>query len=241
MDFWQRGEASIIDILQISLLSLRVAGVGILFALPIAFCLAYILARGKFVGKALLSALIMLPLVMPPVVTGLMLLNVFGPLGPIGQWLGQFGIVLGFRWTGAALAAGLVALPLIVRPMRMALENVDPRLHEALKVAGHNRWRRLIILDLPLAMPGIIAGTMLGFAKAMGEFGATITFVANIPGETQTLSLAIFSALQSPGGEQLVWTLVAISMGISVVGVVVSEVLVERLSARQNSGRVKHA
>ncbi len=183
----------------------------------------------------------MLPLVMPPVVTGLILLNLFGPFGPVGQWLAQFGIVLGFRWTGAALAAGLVALPLIVRPMRMALENVDPRLHEALKVAGHNRWQRLLILDLPLAVPGIAAGMVLGFAKAMGEFGATITFVANIPGETQTLSLAIFSALQSPGTEVLVWTMVAISLGISVVAVVVSETLVERFSSRQNRGVVSRA
>lgn len=205
---------------------------------PIAFGLAFVLARGQFPGKALLSALIMMPLVMPPVVTGLMLLNVFGPLGPAGQFLDQFGIVLGFRWTGAALAAGLVALPLIVRPMRMALENVDPRLHEALKVAGHNRWQRLLILDLPLAVPGIVAGMVLGFAKAMGEFGATITFVANIPGETQTLSLAIFSALQSPNTEQLVWILVGISIGISIFSVVVSETLVEKFSSRQTRGGV---
>ncbi len=211
---------------------------GVLLTLPIAFFFAYLLARGRFAGKSVLSAIIMLPLVMPPVVTGLILLNLFGPLGPVGQWLGQFGIVLGFRWSGAALAAGLVALPLMVRPMRMALENIDPRLHEALEVAGHNRWQRLLILDLPLAVPGIVAGMVLGFAKAMGEFGATITFVANIPGETQTLSLAIFSALQSPGTEQLVWTLVGISLGISVVAVVVSETLVERLSARQNKGAV---
>ncbi len=182
----------------------------------------------------------MMPLVMPPVVTGLMLLNIFGPLGVVGQFLAQFGIVLGFRWTGAALAAGLVALPLVVRPMRMALENVDPRLHEALKVAGHNRWQRLVILDLPLAMPGIVAGMVLGFAKAMGEFGATITFVANIPGETQTLSLAVFSALQSPNTEQLVWILVGISIGISIFAVVVSETLVEKFSSRQARGGVAH-
>lgn len=222
-------------------MSLRVAGVGVLVTLPIAFGLAFILARKRFVGRALLSALIMLPLVMPPVVTGLILLNLFGPNGVAGQWLEQFGIVLGFRWTGAALAAGLVALPLMVRPMRMALENVDPALHEALAVAGNGRWKRFLALDLPLAMPGIIAGLVLGFAKALGEFGATITFVANIPGETQTISLAIFSALQSPGGEQLVIVLSAISISISILAVVGSEILVERLSARQKSAGARHA
>ena len=182
----------------------------------------------------------MLPLVMPPVVTGLILLNLFGPLGVIGQWLAQFGIELGFRWTGAALAAGLVALPLIVRPMRMALEAIDPRLHEALEVSGHNRFKRLLIIDLPLAVPGIVAGLILGFAKAMGEFGATITFVANIPGETQTLSLAVFSALQSPDKEQLVWTLVGVSIAISVFAVVISETLVEKFTARQNRRGARH-
>lgn len=224
--------------MHIILLSLRIAGVGILVVSPVAFGLAFVLARGRFRGKALLSALIMMPLVMPPVVTGLMLLNVFGPFGPVGQFLAQFGVVLGFRWTGAALAAGLVALPLIVRPMRMGLENVDPRLHEALKVAGHNRWQRLLVLDLPLAVPGIVAGMVLGFAKAMGEFGATITFVANIPGETQTLSLAIFSALQSPNTQQLVWVLVGISIGISVFAVVISETLVEKFTSHQTLGGV---
>ncbi len=209
--------------------------------LPIAFALAYVLARGRFFGRSMLSALVMLPLVMPPVVTGLILLNLFGPQGHIGQFLGQMGIVLGFRWTGAALAAGLVALPLMVRPMRMALEGVDPRLHEALEVAGHSRWKRFVILDLPLAVPGIVAGLVLGFAKALGEFGATITFVANIPGETQTLSLAIFSALQSPSSGQFVLILSAVSMSISVIAVVSSELLVEKLSARQNRGRAGHA
>ena len=222
-------------------MSLRVAGVGVLVTLPIAFGLAFILARKRFVGRALLSALIMLPLVMPPVVTGLILLNLFGPNGFAGQWLEQFGIVLGFRWTGAALAAGLVALPLMVRPMRLALENVDPALHEALAVAGNGRWKRFVTLDLPLAMPGIIAGLVLGFAKAMGEFGATITFVANIPGETQTISLAIYSALQSPGGEQLVIVLSAISISISIIAVVGSEILVERLSAHKKSAGARHA
>lgn len=227
------------DFTGLALLSLRVAGTGVAVATPIAFFLAYVLARGRFPGRTLLSALVMLPLVMPPVVTGLVLLDIFGPNGFAGSFLGRFGIVLGFRWSGAALAAGLVALPLIVRPMRLALETVDPRLHEALSVAGLGRWRRLWVLDLPLALPGIIAGLVLGFAKAMGEFGATITFVASIPGETRTLSLAIYSALQTPGTEQLVFVLAAISIGISVVAVMASEILVAQISARM--GRGQHA
>lgn len=209
--------------------------------LPIAFALAYVLARGRFFGKSLLSAVIMLPLVMPPVVTGLVLLNVFGPLGIVGAWLGQFGIVIGFRWTGAALAAGLVALPLIVRPMRLALEAIDPKLHEGLAVAGLGPWRRLLVLDLPLAVPGIIAGLVLGFAKGLGEFGATITFVASIPGETRTLSLAIYSALQSPGTEQLVLILSAISIGISMLAVFASEIMVERIGKKLGRGRTDFA
>ncbi len=220
------------DLTQIALLSLKVAVVGVAGVLPLAFGVAYLLARGRFFGKSLLSALVLLPLVMPPVVTGLILLHVFGPKGAAGQFLSAMGLELGFRWTGAALAAGLVAFALIVRPIRIALENVDPRLHEALRVAGHSGVKRLLILDLPLALPGIVAGVVLGFAKALGEFGATITFVANIPGETRTLSLAIFSTLQSPGNGQMVFVLSAISVGISVSAVVLSEVLVARFSNR---------
>ncbi len=230
-----------VDFLGVALLSLKVAGVGVAVASPFAFFLAYILARWRFTGRTLLSALVMLPLVMPPVVTGLLLLDVFGPRGIVGAWLGQAGIVLGFRWSGAALAAGLVALPLIVRPMRLALEAVDPKLHEALAVAGLGRWRRLVVLDLPLAMPGIVAGVVLGFAKALGEFGATITFVANIPGETRTLSLAIYSALQSPDTGQIVFVLSAISIAISIVAVMASEMLVEGLSRRMGRGRASLA
>jgi len=226
-----------IDFAGVALLSLRIAGVGVLVCAPLAFFLAYLLARKDFPGRTLLSALVMLPLVMPPVVTGLLLLDIFGPRGPVGAWLGQFGIVFGFRWSGAALAAGLVALPLIVRPMRLALEAVD----EALAVAGLGRWRRLVVLDLPVALPGIIAGLVLGFAKALGEFGATITFVANIPGETRTLSLAIYSALQTPGTGQIVFLLAAISITISLIAVMASEVLVEGLSRRMGRGRASLA
>jgi len=224
------------EVTEIVLLTLKVAVTGVLVSTPIAFALAYLLARGRFAGRNLLSAIIMLPLVLPPVVTGLILLDLFGPLGPLGKFFGIFGIEFGFRWTGAALAAGLVALPLMVRPMRLALENVDPALHEALAVAGHGRWARLIKLDLPLALPGLLAGLILGFAKSLGEFGATITFVASIPGETRTLSLAIYSALQSADGMVLVYVLSGISIAISIIAVVSSELLVERVS-RRSSGR----
>lgn len=220
------------DVTGIVLLTLKVASVGVGFALPVAFVLAFVLARMSFPGKSLLSAVTMLPLVMPPVVTGLVLLDLLGPRGVLGEFLAQYGIVFGFRWTGAALVAGLVALPLIIRPMRLALENVDPKLHEALAVAGLGRFRRLMVLDLPAAWPGIVAGLVLGFAKALGEFGATITFVANIPGETRTLSLAIFTELQTLDGGDTVVLLASISIVISVIAVVASEAIVERLSGQ---------
>jgi molybdate transport system permease protein len=220
------------DFASIALLSLKVAMTGVAVAAPIGFFLAFALARWRFPGRALLSAMVMLPLVMPPVVTGLVLLDLFGPRGPLGQFFAGFGIEFGFRWTGAALVAGLVALPLIVRPMRLALEAVDPGLHEALAVTGRSAWHRLVLLDLPLALPGILAGIILGFAKALGEFGATITFGASIPGETRTIPLAIFAALQTTGGGQLVLVLSAISIGISLIAVVASEAIVERLRPR---------
>lgn len=226
---------------EIALLSLRVAGVGVMFALPLAFFLAYVLARWRFPGRTLLSALVMMPLVMPPVVTGLVLLELFGPRGYLGGFLSNIGIEFGFRWTGAALAAGLVALPLIVRPMRLALEAVDPRLHEALAVAGLGPWRRLLVIDMPMALPGVMAGLVLGFAKGLGEFGATITFVASIPGETRTLSLAIYSALQSPNTGQLVFVLSAISIAISISAVLASEVMVEKIGKKLGHRRVDFA
>lgn len=229
------------ELSEIALLSLKVAGVGVVFAMPLAFVIAYILARWRFPGRILLSALVMMPLVMPPVVSGLVLLELFGPRGVIGAWLGNFGIQFGFRWTGAALAAGFVALPLMVRPMRLALESVDYKLHEALAVAGLGPWRRLLVLDLPMALPGIIAGLVLGFAKGLGEFGATITFVASIPGETRTLSLAIYSALQSAQSGQLVFILSAVSIGISILAILASEIMVENIGRKLGRGRVNIA
>lgn len=224
------------EMAEIVLLTLKVAAVGVGVCLPIAFVLAFVLARYSFPGKSLLSALTMLPLVLPPVVTGLILLDLLGPRGALGEVLAAYGIVFGFRWTGAALVAGLVALPLIIRPMRLALENVDPKLHEALAVAGAGRVRRLLVLDLPMTWPGILAGLVLGFAKALGEFGATITFVANIPGETRTLSLAVFTALQRVDGQEMVWVLASISIAISVISVIASESIVERMtSARRRA------
>lgn len=221
---------------EIVLLTLKVASVGVGCALPLALVLSYVLARTSFPGKSLLSALTMLPLVLPPVVTGLVLLDLLGPRGVLGEFLAGYGIVFGFRWTGAALVAGLVSLPLMIRPMRLALENVDPKLHEALAVAGIGKIQRLIILDLPMAWPGIVAGLVLGFAKALGEFGATITFVANIPGETRTLSLAVFNALQRVDGNEMVWILASISIAISVIAAVASEAIVERMtSARRQA------
>lgn len=220
------------DVWGIVGLTLKVALTGVGVFLPIALGLAFLLARATFRGKALVSALVTLPLVMPPVVTGLVLLDLFGPLGVLGKFFANFGIEFGFRWTGAALAAGLVALPLMVRPMRLAFESVDPALHDGMEVDGASRWRRFVDLDLPLAAPGIIAGLVLGFAKALGEFGATITFVANIPGETRTLSLAIFTAMQSMDGIELVYVLAAASISLSLAAAFISELFTERLARR---------
>lgn len=224
-----------IDLLDTVLLSLRVAVVGAFIATLIAIPIGFILARFSFRGKWILSAFTLLPLVLPPVVTGYLLLLFFGPQGAGGKAFSAIGIDLGFRWTGAALAAGLVALPLIIRPVRLAFESVDPDLHEALRVAGHGRMSRFYKLDFPLVWPGVLAGLVLGFAKALGEFGATITFVANIPGETQTLSLAVHSALQSFDPNNVVWTLCAISILISVAAVAGSEWLVMRFDQRRKA------
>lgn len=221
------------DIYGIVFLTLKVALTGIVVAGPLALGLAYLLARVKFPGKSFVSALIMLPLVLPPVVTGLILLNLFGPKGAFGAALASVGIVFGFKWTGAALAAGLVALPLMVRPMRIALEAVDMELHEAMIVDGASFWQRFKALDLSIGGPGIIAGVVLGFAKALGEFGATITFVANIPGETRTLSLAIFTALQSADGMMQVYILAGASVVLTLVAAFASEAITDRLTRRR--------
>lgn len=210
-------------------LSLKVSAVAIGLMLPVAFGLAWVLARTRVPGKLLLDALIHLPLVLPPVVTGWLLLLAFGANGPIGGPLAHWlGVSLMFRWTGAALAAAIMALPLMVRAMRISIENVDRRLESAARTLGASPARAFASVTLPLAMPGLLAGMVLGFARSIGEFGATITFVSNIPGETRTLPLAIYTALQLPGGETAVTRLAVISVVLSLVALAVSEVLVRR-------------
>jgi molybdate transport system permease protein len=210
-------------------LSLQVGGVAVLVTLPIAFALAWLLARAKFPGKVLVDALVHLPLVVPPVVTGWLLLLAFAPAGWIGGWLQSwFGVSVLFRWTGAAIAAGVMALPLMVRAMRISIEAVDRRLEQAAQTLGAARWRVFWTITLPLSLPGAIAGAVLGFARALGEFGATITFVSNVPGETETLPLAIYAALQQPGGEAMVLRLSAISVLLSLLALIASELIARR-------------
>jgi molybdate transport system permease protein len=215
---------------QIVELSLRVGLVSVLGVLPLAFALAWVLARLRFPGRVLLDALVHLPLVLPPVVTGWMLLLAFGNQGPAGRFFEQWlGVTFMFRWTGAALAAGVMALPLMVRAMRLSIEAVDPRLEGAARTLGAGKWKTFHSITLPLAMPGVLAGTVLGFARSIGEFGATITFVSNIPGETQTLPLAIYAALQVPGSDALVLRLALISVALSLGALVASEMLARRM------------
>lgn len=210
-------------------LSLKVGGVAVLAMLPIAFALAWVLARKRFPGRILLDGLVHLPLVLPPVVTGWLLLIAFGPFGPIGGWLQSwFGVTLLFRWTGAALAAAIMALPLMVRAMRLSIEGIDRRLEGAARTLGAGRWHAFWTVSLPLALPGVLAALVLGFARSIGEFGATITFVSNIPGETRTLPLAIYSALQVPGAETMVTRLAILSVILSLGALVLSEWLVRR-------------
>ena len=211
------------------LLSLQVGGVAVLVTLPIAFALAYLLARARFPGKILIDGIIHLPLVVPPVVTGWLLLLAFAPAGPIGGWLQSwFGVSVLFRWTGAAIAAGVMALPLMVRAMRLSIEAVDRRLELAASTLGAARARVFWTITLPLSLPGVIAGAVLGFARALGEFGATISFVSNVPGETETLPLAIYAALQMPGGEGVVLRLAAVSVALSLAALVASELIARR-------------
>lgn len=217
---------------EIIALSLKVSGVAVLLTLPIAFALAWLLARGRFPGKLLLDALVHLPLVLPPVVTGWLLLLAFGPHGPAGRLLADwFGVTLLFRWTGAALAAAIMALPLMVRAMRLSIEAVDRRLEQAARTLGASPAHVLRTVSLPLAMPGLIAGAVLGFARSIGEFGATITFVSNVPGETRTIPLAIYSALQIPGQESAVTRLALIAVLLSLAALVASEWLARRTGA----------
>lgn len=218
---------------DVVLLSLKVGTVAVATTLPFAFALAWLLARRNFPGKLLLDALVHLPLVIPPVVTGWLLLLAFGRQGPIGALLYDlFGITLVFRWSGAALAAAVMALPLMVRAMRLSIEMVDRRLVEAARSLGAGRWRAFLTVALPLSLPGVMAACVLGFARSLGEFGATITFAANIPGETRTIPLAIYTLLQQPGGEAAVTRLALISVALSLVALVGSEWLVRRHTGR---------
>ena len=212
-------------------LSLKVSVVAVVAVAPLAFGLAWVLARGRFAGRVLLDALVYLPLVLPPVVTGWLLLLAFGSQGAAGRWLGTLGVTMMFRWTGAALAAGVMALPLMVRAMRLSIEAVDLRLEQAARTLGASRARVFVSVTLPLAMPGVLAGLVLGFARSLGEFGATITFVSNIPGETQTLPLAIYAALQVPGSEGVVTRLALLSVALSLAALVASEALARRIGA----------
>jgi molybdate transport system permease protein len=213
-------------------LSVKVGLVAMLGALPVAFAIAWVLGRKRFPGRMLLDAVVHLPLILPPVVTGWALLVLFGTQGMVGRWLAaHFGIVLMFRWTGAALAAAIMALPLMVRAMRLSIEAVDGRLEDTARTLGASRWRTFATITLPLSLPGILAGAMLGFARSLGEFGATITFVSNIPGETRTLPLAIYSALQTPGAENIVSRLACLSVLLSVGALLASEALVRRSGA----------
>lgn len=219
--------------LSIVVLSLKVATVGTVFSLPPAIVVALALARGRFWGRSVLNALVHLPLVMPPVVTGYLLLAVLGRRGVVGAWLEQtVGVTFAFRWTGAAIAAAVMGFPLLVRAIRLAVEQVDERIEEAAASLGASPAWTIVTVTLPLALPGILAGLVLGFAKALGEFGATITFVSNIPGETRTLALAIYAFSQVPGGEAQIWRLAMLSIAVSFSALLVSEWLARRVRRR---------
>jgi molybdate transport system permease protein len=214
-------------------LSLRIALVATVVSLPFGIAIAYVLARKSFWGKSLLDAVVHLPLVLPPVVTGYLLLITFGRRAPVGAYLADhFGIVFSFRWTGAALACGIMAFPLMVRAIRLSIEAIDRRLEDAAATLGANRTWLFLTVTLPLALPGVIAGMMLAFARALGEFGATITFVSNIPGETQTISAAIYTLTQVPGGDAAALRLVIVAIIISVAALMASEWFARRAGLR---------
>ena len=214
-------------------LSLRIAVVATVVSLPFGIAIAYALARKDFWGKALVDAVVHLPLVLPPVVTGYLLLITFGRKAPLGAWLADnFGIVFSFRWTGAALACGVMAFPLMVRAIRLSIEAVDRRLEQAASTLGARPLWVFFTVTLPLTLPGVIAGMMLAFARALGEFGATITFVSNIPGETQTISAAIYTLTQVPGGDAAALRLVVVSIIISLAALMASEWFARRAARR---------
>jgi molybdate transport system permease protein len=214
-------------------LSIRIAVVATLVALPFGIAVAWLLARKDFWGKSLLDGIVHLPLVLPPVVTGYLLLISFGRRGPIGAFLDEhFGIVFSFRWTGAVLACGVMAFPLLVRAIRLSFEAIDRRLEDAAMTLGASPFRTFVTVTLPLALPGVIAGMVLCFAKALGEFGATITFVSNIPGETQTISAAIYTLTQVPGGDAAALRLVVVAIVISLAALIASEWFARRAGMR---------
>jgi molybdate transport system permease protein len=214
-------------------LSLRVAFWAMICSLPVGLAVAMLLSRGRFWGKSLLNAFVHLPLVMPPVVTGYVLLLLFGRRGPLGRLLADsLGIVFAFRWTGAALACAVMGFPLMVRSIRLSIDAVDRRLEDAAGTLGASPFWVFLTITLPLILPGILAGMILAFARALGEFGATITFVSNIPGETQTLPTAIYTFLQVPGGDLAAFRLTLVSIAISLAALLASEVLIERATRR---------
>ncbi|KIC23804.1 molybdate ABC transporter permease subunit [Leisingera sp. ANG-M6] len=217
---------------QAVMLSLQVSIWATLAALPPAVFTAYALARWQFPGKQIVNSLVHLPLILPPVVTGYLLLMLFGTKGPVGGALQQIGIVFAFRWTGAALAAAIMAFPLMVRAIRLSVEAVDPKLEQAAATLGASRIMCFATITLPMILPGLIAGAVLGFAKAMGEFGATITFVSSIPGQTQTLPSAIYTFLQVPGGETAALRLTLVSIAIALTALLLSELLARRAADR---------
>jgi len=212
-------------------LSLKVSSVATLVSLPVGIAMAMLLARGRFFGRTLLDGLVHLPLVMPPVVTGYLLLLAFGRKGPLGTFFEHtFGLVFAFRWTGAALACGVMGFPLMVRAIRLSIESIDRRLEQAASTLGAGRALVFLTVTLPLALPGILAGVVLSFARALGEFGATITFVSNIPGQTQTMPSAIYALIQTPDGDAAALRLTAISIAISLAALVLSEFLARRVA-----------
>lgn len=211
-------------------LSLKVAFWATLASLPFGIWIAWVLARKEFWGKSLLNGVVHMPLILPPVVTGYLLLMLFGTQGTIGRWLAEIGIVFAFSWTGAVLAAAIMAFPMMVRAIRLSIEAIDRRLEDAARTLGASPRQRFFIITLPLALPGVVTGSILAFAKALGEFGATITFVSNIPGETRTVPSAIYSFMQVPGGEDSALRLVLFAIAISMLALILSEWLAKRVA-----------
>ena len=221
--------------LEIIGLSLKVAGVATLASAVPAVAVAWVLARSRIWGRSWLNVLVHLPLVVPPVVTGYVLLRVFGRHGWVGEWLDRYlGLQFSFRWTGAALAAAIMSFPLVVRAVRLGIESVDARVEESAGTLGASPFWVFLTITLPLAVPGLLAGLIIGFAKALGEFGATITFVSNIPGETQTLALAVYTQLERPGGDEAAMRLALISIAISVFALAASEALARSFKRSQS-------